>query len=426
MKLRNIALFGLATLLAVGLAGCVSQSCIEKSGAVPVTDPEIIEQLPVRYAVDGEGDLNLFNPLDTFFDDDVRELFGLEDLGHLYRDYDLALVPEVFDVRAINISGIGEKWRFVVDMSGVGDKENRFQPAVSSGQGRVAIYLDTDIDSISDVILTTIVTEDGTVRMVAVDSEYHRLASGAEIEVQWDEGIHQLTIDIPATLVGQHYDWVLVTGFAVSAEASCAAVSDELVRWVPTVDIVIPDCPYCPAGEEGSICFYDFFQITSCQIFKSKVGKDCPMAGQKPGPLPGKTGQQGWLSVGVECGQQKMGFYCSGDWVAWVENGVSEGWFGHCPYGGGQNSIAAIDTDGNKIPEGWKHLVHTKEGVVPYRQVEYIYHFGPPYTYWIFLTKGTKVNKCMNLLLTDDPWGLPGSHCSYPTPCSHPKIILVI
>jgi len=417
MKLRNIVLLGLATLLAFGLVGCVSKPCIEKSGAVPATNPGIIEQFPVLRAADDEGDLNLINPLNAYSQDDVRELFGMGDFARLYRDYDIALVPKVFDVRAVNVSRSGERWRFVVNTFGVGDRESGFQPLVSSGQGRVAIYLDANLDNISDVILTTVVTEDGTVRMVAVTSEYQRLASGTDIEVQWDEAIHQLTVDVPASLVGQHYDWVLATGFAASADASCAAVSDERVRWVPTVDIVIPDCPHCPTGEERSISFYDSFQISSpCQIWKSTV-TSCGASTMSSQPLvtlpgkPGQQGKQGWLFISYHCGQRKMELYCSNDWVGWVDNGTEAGWFAHCPYGGGINSQTELHTDSDVVPDGWIHTVKTPSGS---NKVEYIYHFGPPYTYWIFLYSGTQVNKCKNLQLTDDPWSLPWSHCSNP------------
>ena len=398
----------------VELIGHTPKSCTEKTGAEPATDPNILVQFPVLAAIDSQADLNLLNPLHAYFQDDVRDMFGLEDFDNLYHDYDLAIVPEAFDVRDVNIINTGDGWRFIVNTFGAGAGDSGFQPLVSSGQGRVTIYVDTNIDFISDVLLTNVTTNDGTLRMVAVTSDYEPLPCGTTLVAQWNESIRELIIDVPEALIGQHFDWILATGFAVSQEASCGAVLDPSIRWTPTVDIVMPECPTCDVGVERSVNFFDSFQsFSQCQVWNS-VASTCPASGQPSTPLPGPitpSGSQGWLVMSVECPQRKMRLYCSADFIGWVDNGIEAGWYAHCPYGGGQNNTTAMHVDSDNIPEGWVHSVKTPSGS---HKTEYIYMFGPPYTYVIKMYSGSTPNQCQNLQLTDYPWGLPWSHCSYP------------
>jgi hypothetical protein len=190
---------------------------------------------------------------------------------------------------------------------------------------------------------------------------------------------------------------------------------------VPIVDIVAGDCIGCAGGEETPILFDYSFQFASpCQVFREQTvtgSYDCPTPGKPtkalPAPIkPGPSGQtDGWLVLGDYCGNRKTELYCSGDWIGWVDNGTKAGWYAHCCFGGGQNTRAMIDTNGDSFPEGWSHTVATPSGS---SKVDYVYLFGPPYQYSIVRSSGTSSKTCTNLQLTDYPWSLPSSHCAFP------------
>jgi len=399
----------------------VNVPCTRKSDAVPETDPHIIQGFPILEVFDGMGDLYVLNPLHVYFQDEIRETFGLEEMDCLYCDYDIGLVPPVLDVEAVAVSRAEEEWRFLVGMPAVGESELGFPQLVSSGQARVAIHLDIDLDTISDAMVTTAVTDGEALLMVAVDGNFEPLESREEILAEWDEAAGQLAVVIPDSIAGEHFDWTLVTGFAADPGATCSAVGNERVLWVPTVDIVAGNCIGCAGGEETPILFDYSFQFSSpCQVFREHTVTgyyDCPTPGKPTKPLPspikpGPSGQtDGWLVLGDYCGNRKTELYCSKDWIGWVDNGTKAGWFAHCCFGGGQNARAIIDTNGDNYPEGWSHTVATPSGS---SKVEYVYYFGPPYKYSMIRSSGTSSKTCANLQLTDYPWGLPSSLCSFP------------
>lgn len=385
--------------------------CVGGTGATPETDPAIIEMMPIGFAVDDVGDLRLLNPLNALYQDDVREVFGIEDVGDIYLDYDPERIPRVLDVAAVEILDEGEVWRVVVTTA---EPDPWFLgELLTTGQARFVLFVDVDLDYSSDVIVTTMATPAETPTMVAVNEEHIPVEGGWEIGVElFDDQFH---IVIPRLIMGSHFSWILTTGFASSPEGSCAAVNNDQIRWVPIVDIVLPD--WCPPFCEIEPQFETAFTINSpCQIWK-EAGSIwyCGSGTPSPNPLPGTLGSQGQTGKMFQyryCGNRRYELWCSKDWISWVDNGTDAGWYAHCPYYKGNNSTAMVDTNGDKNPEGYVHKT-----VDPYstKTVEYIYHFGPPYTYQINLYRSGSVKKCKNLTLeTTNPWGLPDNKCSYP------------
>ena len=292
---------------------------------------------PVSIAEDPQLDLILDHPL-------FEENFDV-----VYRSYDM--IPIALDIVRVELRRDERNYYFRVSTAGDNVPELLREKNRSALFG---IFVDTDLNGISDFLLTT---TDNPERGVVVAPNFDLIEEMPSLSIDSTS----VTISASINTLGDHFEWVAFTGYS-PAERSHYHTPLEGLFIVPIVDMAYADTArtvllHTTLSGTGQQC-----QVTDMGITR------CPPPDNPPGRqnVPG-AGCEGWMLRQKRCGNLKIELWCycctggppwsGGAFGKRVEKDTNKGWIARCPFSGGQNSQDEQDADNDRVPDKVTHTV---------------------------------------------------------------------
>lgn len=330
MRIRNLTILLISCLL----VGCIQQ------------EPEACDTFTV-----GSGEFPDAPPL-VLTVEDPREDFILDHpffeltFDVAYHTYDI--IPETVDIVRVDLERIDDVYYFHIF------------PASAPDLGeegvlyRFGVFVDTDLNGVSDLLLTTTAEPDQGV----VTASDFRLIEEMPL-LMYD--VTSLTVSASADVLGDHFEWVAFTAYSPQEVYYETPLED--VYFMPAVDLAY-------AGDEKRVLVYTSVSGTGwgCHVTETGI-TTCPPLGNPPGRrrVPGSL-CEGWMLKQKQCNGLKIELWCncsSGGppWVGgafgkWVQKGFfRKGWVAKCPFNGGHNSQVEEDEDLDGIPDKVYHAV---------------------------------------------------------------------
>jgi hypothetical protein len=296
--------------------------------------PELgeIRDLPdiLGFVEDPRGDFLLAHPL-------FEENFGV-----IYENNEV--IPPALDIVAIEVSEDGGSYLFEILTAGDELSDVLLEAPRTA---RFGIYIDADLNGLSDYLVTT-TAEFGF--GVITGEDFGGVIEELDVVVAGNA----LTLRVPRELAGDHFDWLAVSGYSPEP-AAFHPTPLENVFWVPTVDIASARGPF--RMREISTNYSGTGQ--KCQVTKSGYST-CPAHGATQQQVPG-TSYQGVRIFTKQCGYRGLGLWCLnssffGKRVFDISKS-QDGWVAKCPFTCGYNEQNHWDTNGDHLPDKVIHAV---------------------------------------------------------------------
>ncbi len=282
--------------------------CTTETAQPSLSRPERL----VRYVRDPLDDFEIDHPM---FADLYRVLYG--------GDFP---IPPPLDLAEVSVESDG-----VAHVFRLRTREGGAAELLRDSDRRVAfgVYIDTDGNGLSDVILTTTAGGRGS---VVLTTRYEPIGAASELAIEGST----VMLTIPESLIGPTFQWMAFSGYSPIATAYYRTALEDVFA-VPEIDVV--------ASEEGASAILSFYSGPgSCQVMEKLAGAGCPSSCSGSGTVacttvPG-TSDQGKLYYRKQCGTRIYEFWCLDCcFGSRVYGGGTTGWVGRCPYACGMNFV---------------------------------------------------------------------------------------
>ena len=295
-------------------------------------DPIELESAPAAGVRDPLGDYFLDHPL-------FEEIFDV-----VYESNEA--IPPAIDIIAVEVALDGDDYSFHILTAG-----DNLPELLQEGRRsvRFGVYVDTDLNGISDVLLTT---TDQPERGVAITPGFEVIEDMLRLSIE----DNSVTMCVPRDRVGDHFDWVVFSGYSPVTDAYCSTPL-AAVFYVPAVDIAF-------AGPDRRVGFSDSFSQSNPACKQVWTGvTSCPPKGNPPGRTNIGPGLDGWLIKREQCGNRAVDWWCyDSQWNSlqnrWeggafgkrVFENTYKGWIAKCPFDCGLNDNKVLrDSSNTKI-----------------------------------------------------------------------------
>lgn len=358
-KMRNLTMLLLSCLL----IGCIQQ---EPEG---LCETEIVESGVLERADAPPLVLTVEDPQDDFI---LDHPFFEQTFDVTYQSF--GMIPPTLDIVRVDLERVGDTYYFQIITAG-----SNVPQLLGEGMqlARFGVFVDTDLNGVSDLLLTTTVEPD---RGVTVTSDFSVME---EMFPTYDTA--SMTVSASAEVLGDHFDWVAFTAYSPQ-EGAYYKTPVEDVYVVPEVDLAYADA-------ERRVLLSTSVSGTGwgCHVVNTGI-TTCPPPGNPPGRrrTHGSLICKGWLLKQKQCNGLTIELWCNcsrggppwtgGAFGKWVENGFfRRGWVAKCPFNGGQNSQVHEDTDNDGVPDKVYHSVsdggHDDDGDGYLDVMLYVYNF---------------------------------------------------
>ena len=330
---------GVLTILVLSclFMGCIQQESPESCITKVAESGELLDGPPLVSTVeDPLHDFILDNPL-------FEEHFDV-----VYQSFDA--IPSALDIIRVDLEREDPYYYFQIFTA------SDTMPEFLWGETqliRFGVYVDTDLNGVSDIVLTT--SEPGRGMVLTSDFTFKEDMPLLTFDTT------SLTVSASTALLGDHFDWVAFTAYSPRTEAYYQTPLED-VYYVPEVDLA-----YADTGR-GILLFASISAGKRCRITDTGIST-CPPLGNPPGRrmVPGSL-CRGWMLKQKECGNLRIELWCncSSGGPPWIggafgkrieEGFFKRGWVARCPFFGGQNSQVDEDTDNDEIPDKVLHVV---------------------------------------------------------------------
>ncbi len=253
-----------------------------------------------------------------------------EEFGVTFESFET--IPAALDIASVEVNDNEETYSFRIQAAGGGLAELFEERAKTV---KYTVYLDTDLDGASDLLLTTTDTPyEGTV----VSSDFEIIEQMPSLEMEDDA----ITLTVSREHAGDRFDWLVVSGYAPSEEAFYTTPLDN-VSFVPNVDFAYP------SGLHRTVNLLALHSRT--RVIRSGYSR-CPTSPTPPlKKVPG-TRYKGYFISKWWAGARDVAVWCVNPNPGFFADRVSDtspkGWVARCPFKCGQNSLR-VRQSGNKL-----------------------------------------------------------------------------
>lgn len=285
-----------------------------------------------------------------------------ENFDVVYESY--KVIPTALDIVSVEVALDGDKYYFCILTAG-GNVLELLQEGRHSA--RFGVYLDRDLNGYSDVLLTT--TDRGPERGIVITPDFEVIEDMPRLTIE----DNSVTMRVSRETVGDHFDWVVFSGYSPREDAYYRTPLEEVgVFVVPEVDITYPN-------PERTVLVHTVLSGSgpSCRVTGMGV-TICPPPGKPPNNPPGRrrvpgSSCEGWMYQRTQCDNLGYELWCNcsvvrhdqygnpywhyGEYGKRVFKGSASGWVAKCPFVGGLNGQGVQDTDGDSVPDRIMHTV---------------------------------------------------------------------
>lgn len=304
------------------VAGCVKPCSTSVAGPGPVSTAELVKGVS-----DPLGDLILDHALFT------------EQFDVTFRSNDD--IPRALDIVRVDLTD--DRSNFYFHVTTDGESLKRFWDS-ETRQAQVGLYLDTDNNGVSDLILsTTLNPEKGVV--LTPDLAPDKAVDMPVLKIM----DNKIVLSVPRKLTGEHFTWTAFTGFTPRNNAYYETAMPA-VFFLPMVDIA-------RASDESMIDTWSSYSIGSCQILGSYQA-ECGKYTVPDATVPGTT-LKGKRMLRKVCNGRGMEVWCIARsyFAKRVFTTSHLGFVARCPFDLGNNTEGDVDTNGDQIMDRIEHQV---------------------------------------------------------------------
>lgn len=255
------------------------------------------------------------------------------------------VIPQALDIIAVEVALDGDYYRFHIRTAKEGLPELLEEGRHSA---RFGVYVDKDLNGASDILLTT---TDQPKRGLVITPDFKVIEEMPRLII----GNNSVTMYISRRIVGDHFDWLVVSGYS-PVKRAYHPTPLEHVFFVPEIDVVFP----VEVPRMFEILTTYSGTGPACQVITTQFNT-CPPAGNPPQVSVPGTSYKGVMISHAQCGIRGYALWCvnppPGFFGKRVFEGAQQGWVARCPFLCGYNNQNIWDTNNDQVPDIVFHTI---------------------------------------------------------------------